>query len=907
MKLEDFSNDYLKQNFSISFQKWYAETEGFDGYVEKRISDINTREKIKSVASNLRDKNYYFTTNDLEDIKCFIKNTDIIFHSSQWTANFHTDIKLKSGADLNHVFLFNKIKQSANLATSGLNNIFEIKTYNAHFPHLYSIVKNVQDENNYPVYYPHWQSIYKWLKNENDCSYDQLTQFYLGFDVSDDLNKYKAFGSSINVFHIEYLRWCLNTNQGYKKTEEARRLLKRWHYENEQFLNEIHTPMQRMEYINLDKWRLLNETLFKAYIDCFKFLANKQEKEPAKAMVKALTLHGILMKVDEGDYTSFYTIARELGIYYQDTNDHFILGDIAQKYIAGQISYNDYLKYYILNTEFLINGEVVQPFEEIFNTLKIGPLSIDDIVQRCIKCIPVNKRTANATDKLNTFIRRAVDANLIKKEGDKYSNAKDIKLTEKAITKSGLDKVAFENEFVGTGKTKQENIVKQMINRNIPPNILDGNAANPTHNEGEEGDNKYPLNQILFGPPGTGKTDSTIEKALEILDLKTDDRIENREIFRNLLNKRIFFVTMHPSYSYEDFVQGIKPKTSNTGDLLFESKPGIFKVISDLATKIFEDEGEIIDNQIDNKDILRLCFFLSKFNSKADKKANKYFGSESNGEVFAIVGNRFGTNPNSIKNHRDKFDFLTTDERKGWQPHNGSSDKLDNTPLWPYHDIYLELNNKSFEEVKDIIKSIEKKKETKVKRTEENTNYVLILDEINRANISKVFGELITLIEEDKRIGNENELSVTLPSGESFSVPPNLYIIGTMNTADKSIALVDIALRRRFQFIPVYPNSNIVENFGNKEKVEKKKLMEDLNKLLIDSKSKYYKGVDFQIGHAYFLKNNSLEDVINENVIPLLTEYFRNDLEKVMGLLSECGRQLDEAHFNTTGLLKYIG
>jgi 5-methylcytosine-specific restriction protein B len=246
---------------------------------------------------------------------------------------------------------------------------------------------------------------------------------------------------------------------------------------------------------------------------------------------------------------------------------------------------------------------------------------------------------------------------------------------------------------------------------------------------------------------------------------------------------------------------------------------------------------------------------------------------------------------------------LTTVERKGWQPHNGSTDKLDNTPLWPYHDIYLELNEKTFEEVQAVIKSIEIKKETKVKRTEDNTNYVLILDEINRANISKVFGELITLLEEDKRIGKENELSVTLPSGEIFSVPPNLFIIGTMNTADKSIALVDIALRRRFQFIPVYPDSSIITNFcKSADKADKALFMDSLNtRLRVD------KGVDFQIGHAYFLKANLLADVINENVIPLLTEYYRNDLEKVKKLLSDLGKPLDDDYYNITGLLKYNG
>ncbi len=668
-----------------------------------------------------------------------------------------------------------------------------------------------------------------------------------------------------------------------------------------------------MEYINLDKWRLLNETLFKAYIDCYRLLATRVETQAPKAMVKALTMHGIRMTVNEGAYASFYTIARELGIFFQDATDQYILGEIAQKYVDGRISYGDYLKYYILNTEFLINGEVVHPFEEIFDTLKTGPLTINDIALKCIKSIPVNKRAANATDKLSTFIRRAIDAGLIKKVGDKYSIVKELNLTENAITKSGLDKVAFEAKFVGTGKTKQESIVKEMINRSILPEILDGESEeapdflNGVVNDFEEEyiriSIKQPLNQILFGPPGTGKTDATVEKALEVLDLKTEDRVENREIFRSLLNKKIFFVTMHPSYSYEDFVQGIKPKTSDKGELLFEPKPGVFKIVSDLATILYDDEGEVIDNEIDNKDILRLAFFLSKFNSKLDKKANNYFGSESNGEVFAIVGNQFATNPNSIKNHRDKFDFLTTEERKGWQPRNGSDNKLDNTPLWPYHDIYLELNPMSFEEVKEVIKLIEKKRETKVKRTVDNANYVLILDEINRANISKVFGELITLLEEDKRIGKENELSVTLPSGEIFSVPPNLYIIGTMNTADKSIALVDIALRRRFQFIPVYPDSTIITTYGKSaDKADKASFMNSLNtRLRVD------KGVDFQIGHAYFLKNNSLAEVINENVIPLLTEYYRNDLEKVKKLLSDLGKTLDEDYYSLTGLLKYKG
>jgi hypothetical protein len=532
--------------------------------------------------------------------------------------------------------------------------------------------------------------------------------------------------------------------------------------------------------------------------------------------------------------------------------------------------------------------------EAVHNFFGINIPKRDDTATITIKYLP-----DDVFDKNVKFIKKQDIRIFIDRERFKEGNLLLFENTGNGVFTLSV-KTSYDSDYLILNSSLKNNYLLTDI---LPVNELVSTMGNDPDVEYIKNSMKKPLNQILFGPPGTGKTDATVEKALEILELKTKDRDENREIFRNLLNKKIFFVTMHPSYSYEDFVQGIKPKTSDKGELLFEPKPGIFQIVSDLAKKIFADEGEVIDNEIDNKDILRLCFFLSKFNSKADKKANKYFGSESNGEVFAIVGNRFSTNPNSIKNHRDKFDFLTTEERKGWQPHNGSSDTLDNTPLWPYHSVYLELNEKTFDEVKEVIKAIEKKIETKAKRTEKNTNYVLILDEINRANISKVFGELITLLEEDKRIGKENELSVYLPSGDLFSVPPNLYLIGTMNTVDKSIALVDIALRRRFQFIPVYPDSTVITNYcKSDDKDEKASFMDSLNTRLRGDK-----GVDFQIGHAYFLKDNSLADVINENIIPLLVEYLRNDLEKVKKLLSDLGKSLDEDYYTKTGLLKYIG
>lgn len=260
----------------------------------------------------------------------------------------------------------------------------------------------------------------------------------------------------------------------------------------------------------------------------------------------------------------------------------------------------------------------------------------------------------------------------------------------------------------------------------------------------------FPLNQILYGSPGTGKTYSTTSYAVAICNSKKLDELGNYADIKRKYDElkadgRIAFTTFHQSYGYEDFIEGIKPIVAN-GNISYEVTSGVFK----------------------------------KFCARA-----------------------------------------------------------------------------------------------KIRPQE---NFVFIIDEINRGNISKIFGELITLIEEDKR----EEISVKLPcSQEEFTVPKNVYIIGTMNTADRSIALIDTALRRRFNFIEMKPRPDLLSD--NVDGVNLQKLLRELNEQierLLDR--------NHAIGHGYFIRCESradIDSVFRQKIIPQLEEYFFEDTERINEIL----------------------
>lgn len=393
----------------------------------------------------------------------------------------------------------------------------------------------------------------------------------------------------------------------------------------------------------------------------------------------------------------------------------------------------------------------------------------------------------------------------------------------------------------------------------------------------------FPLNSILYGPPGTGKTYNSIDKAVAIATGSSSDHISNKKQFDDLRKQgQIEFVTFHQNYSYEDFMVGIRPNVSETtSELSFKKHYGIFYEISKRAKENYENSLK------DEQTISRENWVNEKFEEfkeyvESEIEENGKFAIKNNVSIYSVEDEVFiytGEKENGElwKNQRIgmHYDALINIYLADVQNRQDIK-KLENVPsLEKQHATYsFEL----IEKFREFLTEKGHKFQSTTVQKEPLKNFVLIIDEINRANISKVFGELITLLEDDKRLGEPNELKITLPNGEKeFGVPPNLYLIGTMNTADKSIALIDIALRRRFEFIGKYPDYDEIKN------VDAKTLVQKINEEIYKLKN----SADYLIGHAYFMKDDPIEKTLRNKIVPLLLEYFSGKTKIVSDIFND--------------------
>lgn len=413
-----------------------------------------------------------------------------------------------------------------------------------------------------------------------------------------------------------------------------------------------------------------------------------------------------------------------------------------------------------------------------------------------------------------------------------------------------------------------------------------------------------PVNRILYGPPGTGKTYSVIRDAVKLCDGSFDEASVRQRFDELRAAGRIRFVTFHQSYAYEDFIEGIRPVLEEGGRAGFEMRAGVFKQLAAEAgfsclepiepigdPKPFEAYWNALLRELDEAEVVKIPGLSDQvFELRKNTSGNLEVLNTESGAKYGCTRNVLGV---VWAAYARDFTRITSSQagaayKKG--AHHNVNAAVFN---------YLQTKQLNFEPAKaeplplpasaperaSIFQDFLDRGEAsgwRLRPQAARPGYVLVIDEINRGNISRVFGELITLIEDDKRLGAENALTLTLPvSGELFTVPPNLHLLGTMNTADKSLALLDVALRRRFEFHELAPDFSLCPELPP----EMAEVLERINDRLERRKDR-----DHRIGHAFFMRvedRESFNAVFLRKVVPLLQEYFFTDPKGARYVLGE--------------------
>jgi len=448
-------------------------------------------------------------------------------------------------------------------------------------------------------------------------------------------------------------------------------------------------------------------------------------------------------------------------------------------------------------------------------------------------------------------------------------------------------------------------------------------------------------NTILYGPPGTGKTYNTVMYAVAIIENKKLEEIK-KENYTEVIDRYnkykedglIEFTTFHQSYGYEEFIEGIKPvihsDEEDETDIQYEVVPGLFKKFCDIAGKpiLRKEKCDIGINE--SPTIWKISLEGSGENStRTECMKNEHirigydeYGREITNLFKGVAGRHilnYFINDMSIGDIvMSCYDCNTVDAigvvTGEYEWHNEYPEyKRLRKVNWIVKGIkenIIKINNgsrlsnptvyKLRMDLSDVMEIIEKYSKNTIEVEEKKKNHVFIIDEINRGNISKIFGELITLIEPTKRIGQTEGQKVRLPySQKLFGVPNNVYLIGTMNTADRSIATIDTALRRRFNFKEMLPDEEVLDGIYV-EDVSIKDIFIKMNKritVLFDR--------EHTLGHAYFLPLKdaptieTLANIFENSIIPLLQEYFYEDYEKIRMVLGDNQRDSEDKQFIT--------
>lgn len=468
---------------------------------------------------------------------------------------------------------------------------------------------------------------------------------------------------------------------------------------------------------------------------------------------------------------------------------------------------------------------------------------------------------------------------------------------------------------------------------------LDLSMYNPNYEEGDEEMLDVAMNTILYGPPGTGKTYNTVVYAVAIIENKSVDSIK-AESYSAVLERYnsykadglIEFTTFHQSYGYEEFIEGIKPVIDNTDDeqtdIQYQISSGLFKAFCDKAGRPILRQAKADVGFNNSPTIWKVSLEGTGDNpTRRECMENGHIrvGYDSYGKDITSDTNFVDGGKNVVNAFISKMKIgdivlscfsSTTIDAIGvvtgeyeWHDEYEHYKRLRkvNWLVKGINEDITEINGGSTLTLSSVYKlnialadvmSIISKEAPATTVEDEKKNYVFVIDEINRGNISKIFGELITLIEPSKRIGQPEGMRAKLPySQQLFGVPDNVYIIGTMNTADRSIATIDTALRRRFRFKEMMPDADVLNGI-RVEDISVSDMLTRMNKRI----SVLYDR-EHTIGHAYFisLRDNptieKLAEIFENAIVPLLQEYFYEDYEKIRLVLGDNTKDSKEEQF----------
>ncbi len=848
VKKYNFPYDKVKSDFDTDFnllyeseKKWLGNLEDKLDFLEKTKKESNqdlenNKKALNRVIEFLKDSKKSFSVDNTEDLSIFVNKIDKIVKLNNWIGNFKEGTFDDNGNKLILHEFFNLIKDSKNLQSF---NFPLKKSLKQHLPHIYSVIKHCQNPVKNPIYYKYWKNILREVLSKND-DYDSMCAFYKSFPSS---NRHLNFATYLGTIGIQIAKNIKSSGLTIKKDSKEYNYLTK-------------------DVINIKRYNsILDDNLSSATIN----LSSR------KSIYESLRL-----KMENVGF-EFETEQKPHRQNRDETELKFIHPRLVEKLEKDG--------YKLRATKFYIK-----------------PLSDES-----------NCEIGFVTGKSSPIVSKQLFG---------QSNSVD----------------SYDNTPAWTNKdndTALDELLKSISNfLNTPEN--DMSFPLNTILYGPPGTGKT-YNSINYA---VGIIE---DKSLE--ELKQEDRPELRKRYDDYVEKgQIVFSTFHQSMSYEDFIEGIKPVLTNeinesgeeaNTDIRYEIRSGIFKELVEKSkdtSTILEKASDslFIDKKYFNENINKIS--LGNSQSPEDNEIYEYCIKNS----CIALGWGEGKDYTGVKSKSDVREIFESVDGHALKPTfnidamwrfivwmkegqlvfvpNGmkklkaigivSGDYFfdPEAPIrysqfrkvdWLYIDLDISIKSiypryfsqQSIYQIlgKEIDQSLFSK-DVVSRRTSDK--YVMIIDEINRGNVSQIFGELITLIEEDKRAGRKEALKIKLPySKEDFSVPENIHILGTMNTADRSVEALDSALRRRFSFVEMPSKPALLKTSGNKGSIgdiDLVKLLKTINlriSKLIDS--------DHAIGHSYFFKvttKQGLITVFKDKVIPLLEEYFFGDLGK-LGLI----------------------